>query len=144
MNSILARTILVALIVASQPFVYGQSNSKNQLIMEIIKVTDVIPQAKTAVNSMLNSYSKKYPAIPASTWTDLKNHIDYDRYQKSIYVVYNRDLNEKELGELLKQYQHSSTPAKVILSEKLKADLYAAGNEFGRSIGALIKSKIGQ
>jgi hypothetical protein len=120
----------------------AQTTSKAKMIMEVIKSSRATEQAKAMVASLVEIYSKKYPSVSQTVWTEVKAGIDYSKYEKKQFDVYNQNLDEKGVKDLLSQYKTAKDASSIHMPEKLKSELYNAGRDFGKSLNLVIHSKI--
>lgn len=136
------KTILAILLLVSVSVAFGQTNSKQQKIKQLLVVTGSGNLSIQMMKSIMGSYQKSHPQIPQEFWNNFMQEVKADDLEKIIIPIYDKHFTETEIDDLVKFY---NTPAGKKMIEKMPLimqESMSAGRIWGKEIAERVAARL--
>ena len=112
----------------------NNQNSKEALVNDLFKVTQIQKMVPAMINAIINKYKTKVTNIPDAKWNEMANAINYSDFMSKSKAVYVQNYTEEEIEELIKLYTPETMTTYKTKNKRVEQQLYQLGNAFGQQI----------
>ena len=109
-------------------------NSKEALVNDLFKVTQIQKMVPAIINAIINKYKTKVGNIPESKWNEMANTINYSDFMSKSKAVYVQNYTVEEIEELINLYTPETMATYKAKNKRVEQQLYQLGSEFGKQI----------
>ena len=117
-----------------------RAQSKEQDIQTIMKLIHINETMGIMVENSIAIYKKKYPYTQQKVWDEIKASVNYSKYSKKIFGIFDNSYTQPELKVLLQQAA-TIPSSKLRLKKNVQNELFRTGNEFGIEVAKIIQKK---
>ncbi len=121
-----------------------QPSAKEQ---DIRKLLDVSGSGKLGVQiatQMLGQFSHLFPQVPQEFWSQVENDMKPQDLVDLIVPIYDRHFTDEDIKGLIAFYQSPLGRKLVDQMPQISAESMAAGQEWGRAMGAKVAERLKQ
>jgi hypothetical protein len=116
--------------------------AKEKDIRALLELTGAAKLGTMIIDQMFEPMKKMQPNLPAEFWTDLKKEMRPDELIDLVVPIYDRQLTDGEIRDLIKFYNTPTGKKLVKVMPQLTQDSMAVGKQWGAQLGARIMKRI--
>jgi hypothetical protein len=116
--------------------------AKEKDIRALLELTGAAKLGTMIIDQMFEPMKKMQPNLPAEFWTDLKKEMRPDELIDLVVPIYDRQLTDGEIRDLIKFYQTPTGKKLVRVMPQLTQDSMVVGKQWGAQLGARIMKRI--
>ena len=116
--------------------------AKEKDIRALLELTGAAKLGAMIIDQMFEPMKKMQANLPAEFWTDLKKEMRPDELIDLVVPIYDRQLTDAEIRDLIKFYQTPTGKKLVHVMPQLTQDSMVVGKQWGAQLGARIMKRI--
>ena len=126
--------VFIAFFIMGSIQAQNNQNSKEALVNDLFKVTQIQKMVPAMINAIINKYKTKVGNIPESKWNEMANTINYSDFMSKSKAVYLQNYTAEEIQELIRLYTPETMATYKAKNKRIEQQLYQLGNAFGQQI----------
>lgn len=123
---------------------HAQETAKQQDIRRLLKMTGSAALGTQVLTQMLANMKKSLPNVPEAFWTDVAKEIHTEELIELIVPIYDRNLSQDEVRELIKFYGSPTGKKFVAVLPKITEESMAVGQTWGTQLVQKVIAKLQQ
>jgi hypothetical protein len=123
---------------------HAQETAKQQDIRRLLKMTGSAELGSQVLTQMLSNMKKSLPNVPEAFWTDVAQEIHTEELVSLIVPIYDRNLSQDDVRELIKFYGSPTGKKFVSVLPKITEESMAVGQTWGNQLVQKVIAKLQQ
>jgi uncharacterized protein len=119
-----------------------QPTQKEKDIRKLLKITGSGELGQQVMAQMMTNFKKAMPQVPEKFWSDFMKEVKTDELIELIVPVYDRNLSEGDIKELIRFYESPTGKKFVSVLPKITQESMAVGEKWGRDLGQRVMNKL--
>ncbi|MFV5696403.1 DUF2059 domain-containing protein [Flavobacterium sp. LB3P122] len=121
---------------------FSQSISKTENIKNLLVLTGSGKLSVQVGESMIISFKKNYPNVPAEFWDNFLKEMNSDALINLIIPIYDKYYTESEIKQLTEFYQTSLGKKLISIMPLVLKESMQAGQTWGKDIGEKVYNNL--
>jgi hypothetical protein len=117
---------------------------KQKDIRKLLKITGSGELGTQVMGQMIGNMKKAMPQVPEKFWTDFMKEVHTDELIDLIVPVYDRNLSQGDVTELIKFYESPTGKKFVSVLPKITQESMGVGEKWGRELAMKVMTKLQQ
>ena len=117
---------------------------KQKDIRKLLKITGSGELGTQVMGQMIGNMKKAMPQVPEKFWTDFMKEVHTDELVDLIVPVYDRNLSQADVAELIKFYESPTGKKFVSVLPKITQESMGVGEKWGRELAMKVMLKLQQ
>jgi len=140
------RTLLAAIgvICVLGGAVRAEETQKQKDIRKLLKITGSGELGTQVMGQMIGNMKKAMPQVPDKFWADFMKEVHTDELIDLIVPVYDRNLSQGDITELIKFYESPTGKKFVSVLPKITQESMVVGEKWGRDLAMKVMTKLQQ
>ena len=140
------KTLAALVLLSSVAFADAKhpASSKEAAIRKYLQVTGAGALGAQVMNQMIDLFKQNVPNAPASLWTELAKEINPDELVERVIPVYDKQLTEAELNDLIRFYETPTGKKLVKVMPAITQESMQIGKAWGGEISQKVMQKLQQ
>jgi uncharacterized protein len=139
MRNVLAAIGMICLLGGA---VHAEETQKQKDIRKLLKITGSGELGTQVMNQMVVSMKKAMPQVPEKFWGDFMKEVRTDELVDLIVPVYDRNLSQDDVKELIKFYETPTGKKFVSVLPKITQESMVVGEKWGRQLAERVIKKL--
>jgi hypothetical protein len=120
----------------------AQETGKQKDIRHLLQITGSGQLGAQVMMQMIGNMKQTFTKVPESFWTDFMKEVHTDELVDLIVPVYDRNLSEDDVKQLIKFYESPTGKKFVSVLPKITQESMAVGEKWGRGLAQKVMAKI--
>jgi len=117
---------------------------KQKDIRKLLKITGSGELGQQVMSQMIGNMKKAMPQVPDKFWADFMKEVHTDELVDLIVPVYDRNLSQGDVTELIKFYESPTGKRFVSVLPKITQESMGVGEKWGRELAMKVMTKLQQ
>jgi uncharacterized protein len=117
---------------------------KQKDIRHLLKVTGSGELGQQVMTQMIGNMKRTLPNVPDQFWTDFMKEVHTDELVDLIVPVYDRNLSQDDVKELIRFYESPTGKKFVSVLPKITQESMVVGEKWGRDLAMKVYKKLPQ
>jgi len=117
---------------------------KQKDIRKLLKITGSGELGTQVMGQMIGNMKKAMPQVPEKFWSDFMKEVHTDELVDLIVPVYDRNLSQGDVTELIKFYESPTGKRFVSVLPKITQESMGVGEKWGRELAMKVMTKLQQ
>jgi uncharacterized protein len=117
---------------------------KQKDIRKLLKITGSGELGTQVMSQMIGNMKKAMPQVPEKFWADFMKEVHTDELIDLIVPVYDRNLSQGDVTELIKFYESPTGKRFVSVLPKITQESMGVGEKWGRELAMKVMTKLQQ
>ena len=115
---------------------------KQKDIRKLLKITGSGELGTQVMGQMIGNMKKAMPQVPDKFWTDFMKEVHTDELVDLIVPVYDRNLTQGDVTELIHFYESPTGKKFVAVLPKITQESMGVGEKWGRDLAMKVMAKL--
>ena len=115
---------------------------KQKDIRKLLKITGSGELGTQVMGQMIGNMKKAMPQVPEKFWTDFMKEVHTDELVDLIVPVYDRNLTQGDVTELIHFYESPTGKKFVAVLPKITQESMSVGETWGRQLAMKVMTKL--
>ena len=115
---------------------------KQRDIRKLLKITGSGELGQQVMNQMIGNMKKAMPQVPDKFWADFMKEVHTDELVDLIVPVYDRNLTQNDVTELIRFYESPTGKKFVSVLPKITQESMGVGEKWGRDLAMKVMAKL--
>ncbi len=115
---------------------------KQKDIRKLLKITGSGELGTQVMSQMIGNMKKAMPQVPDKFWADFMKEVHTDELVDLIVPVYDRNLSQQDVTELIKFYESPTGKKFVSVLPKITQESMGVGEKWGRELAMKVMTKL--
>ncbi|HEY1587807.1 MAG TPA: DUF2059 domain-containing protein [Polyangia bacterium] len=115
---------------------------KQKDIRKLLKITGSGELGTQVMGQMIGNMKKAMPQVPDKFWTDFMKEVHTDELVDLIVPVYDRNLTQGDITELIHFYESPTGKKFVSVLPKITQESMGVGEKWGRDLAMKVMAKL--
>ena len=115
---------------------------KQKDIRRLLKITGSGELGTQVMGQMVGNMKKAMPQVPEKFWADFMKEVHTDELVDLIVPVYDRNLTQGDVTELIRFYESPTGKKFVSVLPKITQESMGVGEKWGRELGMKVMAKL--
>jgi len=115
---------------------------KQKDIRKLLKITGSGELGTQVMGQMIGNMKKAMPQVPEKFWTDFMKEVHTDELVDMIVPVYDRNLTQGDVTELIHFYESPTGKKFVSVLPKITQESMGVGEKWGRDLAMKVMAKL--
>src|SRR6267142_41339 len=139
MGKLLAAISMVCMLSGA---VQAEETQKQKDIRKLLKITGSGELGTQVMSQMVGSMKKAMPQVPEKFWGDFMKEVRTDELIDLIVPVYDRNLAQEDIKELIRFYESPTGKKFVSVLPKITQESMVVGEKWGRELAERVIKKL--
>ena len=117
---------------------------KQKDIRKLLKITGSGELGTQVMGQMIGNMKKAMPQVPDKFWADFMKEVHTDELVDLIVPVYDRNLSQNDVTELIHFYESPTGKKFVSVLPKITQESMTVGEKWGRDLAMKVMTKLNQ
>src|SRR5436309_84138 len=122
--------------------VHAEETQKQKDIRKLLKITGSGELGTQVMSQMVGSMKKAMPQVPDKFWGDFMKEVRTDELIDLIVPVYDRNLAQEDIKELIRFYESPTGKKFVSVLPKITQESMVVGEKWGRELAERVIKKL--
>ena len=115
---------------------------KQKDIRKLLKITGSGELGTQVMGQMITNMKKAMPQVPEKFWSDFMKEVHTDELVDLIVPVYDRNLSQADVTELIRFYESPTGKKFVSVLPKITQESMGVGEKWGRDLALKVMAKL--
>ena len=115
---------------------------KQKDIRKLLKITGSGELGTQVMSQMIGNMKKAMPQVPEKFWSDFMKEVHTDELVDLIVPVYDRNLTQNDVTELIRFYESPTGKKFVSVLPKITQESMGVGEKWGRDLAMKVMAKL--
>jgi hypothetical protein len=137
---------LVAALLLATSFAHADGkhadSPKEKDIRHLLQLTGAAQMGAQVMRQLLDTFKTTMPNVPASFWPELQNELNADELVEKVIPVYDKQLSQAEIRDLLKFYESPTGKKLIKVTPAITQESMEIGKIWGREMSEKVMRKL--